>query len=180
VSEKLRRRLARLGADAHREAQQAHEDEHERQKRLKEIRETAEQENERYLQEIIRERRGVYIRRVGIDNITSEALRDENYLSEDDVPPFEITPDGKVVCARDGKAVTTYHQTRAEAWYWEEVEQGGWGLIHDEQAEAFYTPEGEVAVSRTHFDLRHLLTDRIKDLEQELGDLSNTPEEEAL
>jgi hypothetical protein len=38
-----------------------------------------------------------------------------------------------------------------------EVGFGGPGLIHDEEAEAFYTPEGELAVSRERFDLQHLL-----------------------
>ncbi len=38
-----------------------------------------------------------------------------------------------------------------------EVEWGGPGLIHDEKAEAFFTPDGKLAVSRDRFDLRHLL-----------------------
>jgi hypothetical protein len=61
-----------------------------------------------------------------------------------------------VFCTCDGKPVTDSRQTIAELFYWMDVEWGGSGLIHDEEAEAFYTPEGELGVSRTRFDLRHL------------------------
>jgi hypothetical protein len=67
-----------------------------------------------------------------------------------------ITAEGGIY-TRDGRPVTEYHQLGAEEFYWMEVEWGGPGFIHDEEAEAFYTPEGELAVSRTRFDLRHLL-----------------------
>jgi hypothetical protein len=71
-------------------------------------------------------------------------------------PLFEITVEGEIY-TRDGRPVTEYHQLGAEDFYWMEVEWGGPGLIHDEEAEAFYAPEGQLAVSRTRFDLRYLL-----------------------
>ena len=72
-------------------------------------------------------------------------------------PLFEIDEDGDVFCTHDGRPVTDPHQITAECFYWQEVEWGGDGLNHDEQVEAFYTPEGELAVSRDRADLRHLL-----------------------
>jgi hypothetical protein len=71
-------------------------------------------------------------------------------------PIFEITEDGTVYTF-DGRLVDDYHQSGAEHFYWMQVAWGGPGLVHDEEAEAFYTPDGELAVSRTHFDIRHLL-----------------------
>ncbi len=71
-------------------------------------------------------------------------------------PLFEIDESGDVFCACDGKPVTTWHQTGAEQFYWMEVGWGGPGLIHDEETEAFYTPDGDLAVSRDRFDLRYL------------------------
>jgi hypothetical protein len=62
---------------------------------------------------------------------------------------FEITDKGDVLCARDGKPVTESHQTLAEEWYWDYVEMGNpGGLIHDEETEGFYMPNGELAFSR--------------------------------
>ena len=73
-------------------------------------------------------------------------------------PLFEIAENGSdVFCAYDGKPVTDWHQSGAEQFYWMEVEWGSPGLVHDAEAEAFYTPEGELVVSRERFDLRHLL-----------------------
>jgi hypothetical protein len=72
-------------------------------------------------------------------------------------PLFEIAENGDVFCAYDGKPVTDWHQSGAEQFYWMEVEWGSPGLVHDAEAEAFYTPEGELVVSRERFDLRHLL-----------------------
>jgi hypothetical protein len=46
------------------------------------------------------------------------------------------------IFTRDGRLVTEYHQLGAKDFYWMEVEWGGPGLIHDEEAVAFYTPEG--------------------------------------
>ena len=71
-------------------------------------------------------------------------------------PIFEIAEDGTVYTF-DGRLVDDFHQCGAEAFYWQEVEWGGTALVHDEEAEAFYTPEGELTVSRERFDLRHLL-----------------------
>jgi hypothetical protein len=72
-------------------------------------------------------------------------------------PVFEIAEDGTVYTF-DGRLVDDFHQSGAEQFYWMEVGFGGPNLIHDEEAEAFYTPEGELAVSRERFDLRYLLS----------------------
>jgi hypothetical protein len=72
-------------------------------------------------------------------------------------PLFEINQDGDVFCTHDGKPVTDSRQILAEEFYWMEVEWGGPGLIHDEEAQVFYTPGGELALSRDRVDLRHLM-----------------------
>ena len=72
-------------------------------------------------------------------------------------PLFEIAENGEVFCTHDGKPVTDSGQTLAEHFYWMEFEWGGGSLIHDEEAEAFYTPEGELAVSRDRVNLQCLL-----------------------
>ena len=69
---------------------------------------------------------------------------------------FEIDKDGDVFCTFDGRPVTDSRQILAEAFYHMEVEWGGPGLVHDEEAQAFYSLSGELAVSRDHVDLRHL------------------------
>jgi hypothetical protein len=38
-----------------------------------------------------------------------------------------------------------------------EVEWGGPGLVHDEDLEAFFTPNGELALSREYVNLEHLM-----------------------
>jgi hypothetical protein len=128
------------------------ENEHERQKRLKEVREAAEQENERFFRELARERRTAYLQNVGYEGHSAENLRDENFLYPDDKPPFEITENGEVFCTRDDKAITDSHQTLAEQWYWEFHDEGynPRGLIHDEEVQAYYMPEPpyELAFSR--------------------------------
>ena len=89
--------------------------------------------------------------------IRGEAERvNDNRAREGKERLFEIAEDGTVY-TRDGRLVDSFHQSGAEAFYWQEVEWGGPGLIHDEKAEAFFTPGGELAVSRVRFDLRHLL-----------------------
>jgi len=62
-----------------------------------------------------------------------------------------------VSCTYDGRPVTLSRQILAEEFYWMEVEWGGPGLIHDEEAQAFYTPGGELALSRDRVDLQHLM-----------------------
>jgi hypothetical protein len=119
----LDRRLARIEDEARKG--EVFEDEHERAKRLKRIREAAEHTNR---------------------------CRDK-----DEPPIFEITESGDVLCACDGKPVTDYHQTLAEQFYWMEVGWGSPGLVHDEEAQAFYTPERELALSRDRVDLRLLM-----------------------
>jgi hypothetical protein len=71
-------------------------------------------------------------------------------------PIFEITDDGTVYTF-DGRLVDDRHQSLAETFYWMEVGWGSPGLVHDEEEEAFYTLEGELAVSRTRCDLQILL-----------------------
>ena len=80
-----------------------------------------------------------------------------NHCRDPKEPLFEITEEGDVLCAHDGKPVTTWPQTGAEQFYWMEVEWGGPGLVHDEERAAFYTPDGELALSREYMDLRHLM-----------------------
>ena len=72
-------------------------------------------------------------------------------------PLFVILSGSEVFSARDGRPITTLHQVSTESLYWREVEGGGTGLIHDNKAEEFWTPEGELALSRTFVDLEALL-----------------------
>jgi hypothetical protein len=72
-------------------------------------------------------------------------------------PLFEIDEGGDVFCTYDGKPVTDSRQTLAEQFYWMEVEWGGPGLVHDEEAQAFYTPSGDLALSREYVNLQHLM-----------------------
>jgi hypothetical protein len=82
--------------------------------------------------------------------IREEAQRSiERSLRDDREPAFEITEEGCVVSARDGKPIEDFHATLAEEWYWDYVEMGDPGcLIHDEGTEGFYMPNGELAFSR--------------------------------
>lgn len=76
---------------------------------------------------------------------------------QEEPPVFEITEDGEVVCAHDGRPVTNSHQTLAEHFYWQEVGWGFPGLVHDEEREAFYTKSGKLAVSRDLVNLEHVM-----------------------
>jgi hypothetical protein len=86
------------------------------------------------------------------ERIVYEANRmNEHRLNEGKEPVFEITDRGDVLCTHDGKPVTEFHQTLAEEWYWQFREWGDnpRGLIHDEEAQAYYTPDGgELVFSR--------------------------------
>lgn len=130
------------------------EDEHERQKRLKEIREAAEQENEKFWRYLVIERRTAFLESIGYEGFDREELRDENFIYADDKPPFEITESGEVFCTRDGKPVTS-RQVHAELYYWEFHDEGynPRGLIHDEETQGYYMPEPphELAFSRDRF-----------------------------
>jgi hypothetical protein len=152
VSAKLERQLARLEQGIHREAQEAHRDTHEMEKRLKDIREAAEQENERFYRYLAIERRTAFLESVGFEGHTAEDVRDENFLYAEDEPPFTITEDGEVFCTWDGKPVTDSHQTLAKTWYWKFHDEGDnpRGLVHDEETQGFYMPEPphELAFSR--------------------------------
>jgi hypothetical protein len=73
-----------------------------------------------------------------------------------------------VFCARDGRPVTNTQQTLAEKFYLMELGWGGPGLVHDPEAEAFYTPEGEIALSRDFVHLERLMgEERMKAWESE-------------
>ncbi len=72
-------------------------------------------------------------------------------------PSFVIADDGAVTCSRDGRPVTTYPQTLAEVWFWQETEASGLRLVYDEGAEAFHNRAGEFALSRDFADLRGMM-----------------------
>jgi hypothetical protein len=154
----IERRLNKL----EKETRTKPEDEAERQKRLEMIREGAKIANRGFFRDRAALRRAAYLECVGYEGHSAEDLRDENFLYPDDKLPFTIEEDGLVYSTRDGKPITEYHQTLAEVWYREECEQGWLNLIHDEEAEAFYTPDGELALSRDRADLRYMF-DAIKD-----------------
>ncbi len=69
-------------------------------------------------------------------------------------PPFEITESGEVFSVHDGRPVVSGHQALCERFYWQNL---AWGVPgHDEAAQAFYTLDGEFALSRTDFDFARL------------------------
>jgi len=143
----LRRRLDRL-EEAGGSVQETPE---EREKRRRMIREGAEQLNSAFRRDAAAERRRELLGSYGSLEAMREAGIDwsDEALSEDLVPPFEVAGDGSVSCSRDGRPVTTFHQTLAEVWYWQQAEWGNPGrLVHDEEAQVFYTPGGELALSR--------------------------------
>jgi hypothetical protein len=72
-------------------------------------------------------------------------------------PLFEVDEDGDVFCTHDGRPVTDSRQILAEHFYWMEVEWGGPGLVHDEEFKAFFTPNGELVLSREYVNLEHLM-----------------------
>jgi hypothetical protein len=74
-----------------------------------------------------------------------------------EAPLFEIEERGDVFCTHDGRPVTDPRQTLAEEFYQMELGWGGPGLIHDKEAQAFYTPGGQLALSREYVNLEHLM-----------------------
>jgi hypothetical protein len=48
-------------------------------------------------------------------------------------------------------------QSPGHLLYWMEVGWGGPGLIHDEKAQAFYIPGGQLALSREYVNLERLM-----------------------
>jgi len=90
----------------------------------------------------------------GAENANNRARRDGR------IQPFELSGDGGVVCSYDGRPVTTFRQTLAEPWYWEETESSYGHLIHDPEAETFRTRSGHLAISRDVVNLRYLIPDR--------------------
>ncbi|MDP9481575.1 MAG: hypothetical protein M3R38_38920 [Actinomycetota bacterium] len=89
-----------------------------------------------------------------------EQAEHANHCHRGEVLPFVIDEEGRVFSSRDGKPITDPRQTLAEEWYWEEVEVwGGEGLVHDEEAQAFYARTGELAISRDMVNLQHLMGD---------------------
>ena len=119
------------------------EEEHRREEKRERIRQEAERMNERYL-----ERRPIERELARLEGVTDESLEG------DDLPPFTISEDGEVRSSRDGKPITTFHQTLAEEWFWWAYEQ--WqdnpprGLIYDEATQGYYMPDPphELAFSR--------------------------------
>ena len=134
------------------------EDERQREEERERIRQGAERLNGSHFRDLASWRRAVFLESVGYDGHSAEDLGDENFLYPDDELPFTIAEDGGVFSARDGKPITDFAQTLAEVWYWQEVEWGGSDLVHDEEAEAFYTPNGELALSRDRVNLQHYLS----------------------
>lgn len=92
-----------------------------------------------------REKRRKMIRE-GAEQINDQRLRDGME------PAFEITKTGDVLCTYDGRPVTAFHQTLAEDWYHLQLAARRDGIedgfMHDPEAEAFYGPDGEIALSR--------------------------------
>ena len=76
------------------------------------------------------------------------------------VPPFELATNGDVWCTHDRRPVSTFRQTLAEPWYWEEVEAGFGHLVHDPEEEAFHTREGDLAISRDVMNISHIIPAR--------------------
>ncbi|MDP9481549.1 MAG: hypothetical protein M3R38_38785 [Actinomycetota bacterium] len=135
------------------------ETEAERRERLEMVRDGAERENEGFFRQLATERRTAFLEDVGYEGHGPGALRDENFLYPGDVPPFVVDEEGNVSSSRDGKPVTEYTQTMCEVWYFQALGWGAPGLVHDEEGQAFYTPGGDLALSRDHMDLRHLMGD---------------------
>jgi hypothetical protein len=102
----------------------------------------------RFFRHLAIERRTAFLESVGYQGHSAEDLRDESFLYPGDEPPFTIAEDGAVFSTRDGRPITDYAQTLAGVWYWQEVDRGKLHLNHDEEAQALYTPEGNLAISR--------------------------------
>lgn len=166
------RRLDKLEEQGRIRPEDAREREEERHERLKMVREGAEQLNKSFYQDLARERRRAFLESAGHQGHTAEDLRDENFLYPGDEPPFTIAEDGTVHSTRDGKPITDYAQTLAEVWYWDEVDRGELHLIHDEEAQTFRSPEGNLAISRERVDLRYLFS-AIDALEEEIEELED-------
>ncbi len=105
-----------------------------------------------------------------LKDIREQALHTNRCQDRYEEPLFEITADGDVLCAHDGRPVTDPRQILAENFYWMEVGWGGAGLRHDEEGEAFYTLEGELALSRDYVHLARLMgPERMKAWESEIA-----------
>jgi hypothetical protein len=96
-------------------------------------------------------------REEGRKRLRADAEHANRCRDHDGPPVFEITEAGDVLCARDGRPVTDLRQILAEQFYWMEVGFGGYDLVHDEEAQAFYSKSGHLAVSRDRVDLHHLM-----------------------
>jgi len=90
-------------------------------------------------------------------------------------PLFEITAEGDVLCANDGKPVTTWHQTGAEQFYWMEMEWSALHLVRGcepyftlDETGTFVSPDGRFALSRERMDLRGLMGPRTQEQQQEI------------
>lgn len=117
------------------------EDERQREEEQERIWQEAQRMNERYV-----ERRPIERQLAWLEGVTDESL------AGDSLPPFTITEDGEVRSSRDGKSITTFHQTLAEEWFWwfHEGSANPRGLIYDEATQGYYMPDPphELAFSR--------------------------------
>jgi hypothetical protein len=82
-------------------------------------------------------------------------------------PPFEVTGEGAVFCAVDGKPVVSSSQVFAEQSYWQEMEWTAVWLVlgHGPRLTldgegVFRTPSGRFAASRDRVDLQGLMGPR--------------------
>jgi hypothetical protein len=64
-------------------------------------------------------------------------------------PLFDIRPDG-VYCTVDGKKLTHWSQVGAEFFYWFHVYAEFPWFIHNDEAQAFYSIDGELCQSRDY------------------------------
>jgi hypothetical protein len=69
-------------------------------------------------------------------------------------PVFEIAENGEVY-TRDGRLVDDWHKAHRGVLLEQQAEWGG-QLLHDEETEASYTPEGELTLSRTFCHMERL------------------------
>jgi hypothetical protein len=72
-------------------------------------------------------------------------------------PVFVIDEGGNVFSSRDGRPITDPRQTLATPWFWETLDEGGEGLVYDEETETFYARTGEFAISRDRVDLERFM-----------------------
>lgn len=119
---------------------------------------------ERRLEKLERHRRETGSPLDSPERLREEAERSiERSTQKGSEPVFQVAKDGQVY-TRDGRPVTDNHQILAEEFYQLELEWGS-ELVFDADAEAFYTPEGELALSRTYVNLPRLWGEGVTPIE---------------